>query len=121
MYGIVDNRTDQYGTGLYFKEYPSLPLKDSGTRFKYKEESKTARMQDVVMNLSNASTQKSIITNQKIEFKVEGYVLLGNTLYRIMDISAVLEKPQTARIVKHPLMSQKLLLNRVSNSLGLSI
>lgn len=121
MFGIVDNRQAEYSTGLYFKEYPTLPLKDTGERFKYREETKSARMQDVVMNLANLSTQKTIVTTYKIDFKVDGYVLLGDTLYRIMDVGSVLASPQTSRVIKRPARAQTLLLNRVSNALGLEI
>lgn len=121
MFGIVDNRQAEYATGLYFPEYPKPPIKDTGTRFKYREETKTARMQDVVMNLASLSTQKTIVTNYKIKFEVEGYVLLGDNLYRIMDVGSSLTYPQTARVVKNPMQTQTLLLNRVSNVSGLKI
>lgn len=121
MYGIIDNRQEHYSTGLYFPEYPKTESNDGGTRFKYREETKNARMQDVVMNLANLSTQKTIVTNYRIDFKVEGYVLLGETLYRIMNVSSVLAYPQTARIIKNPMTMQTLLLNRVSNPLNKKI
>lgn len=121
MYGIIDNRQEQYGTGLYFPEYPKAESRYGGARFKYREETKSARMQDIGINLSNLSTQKTIVTNYKIDFKIEGYVLLGKTLYRIMDVNSVLAYPQTARIVKNPMLVQTLHLNRVSNPLGKKI
>lgn len=121
MFGIVDNRQSEYGTALYFTEYPQLPLKESGERFKFKEQSKSARMQDPSFNLGNLSTQKTIETTYKIDFKVEGYVLIGKTLYRIMDVGSALVSPQTARILKNPLVKQTLLLNRVSNALDLEV
>ena len=121
MFGIVDNRRDQCGTALYFDEYPKLPLKDSGTRFKFKEETKSTRMQDIVPMLSNKSTQKTITTDYKIDFKIESYVLIGNTLYRIINIDSAIENMQTARIIKCPKVKQTLLLNRVSNALNLEI
>ena len=121
MFGIIDNRRDQCLTGLYFEEYPKLPLKDSGTRFKFKEESKSTRMQDVLTMLSNASSQKIISTNYKIDFKIESYVLIGKCLYRIINIDSAIELNQTAKLIKNPLTKQVLLLNRVSNALDLEI
>lgn len=121
MFGIVDKTNAQFGTGLYFKEYPALPLNDGGTRFRYREQGKSARMNDVVAMLSNESTQKVILTNYRIDFKIEGYVLLGSVLYRIMDVSSVLAAPQTARFLKKPMIEQTLTLNRVSNALELEI
>ena len=121
MYGIVDNRQEHYSTGIYLPEFPKKDSNDGGTRFKYREESKTKRMQDVVMNLANLSTQKTIVTNYRIDFKVEGYVLLGETLYRIMDINSVVAYPQTARILRKPMPMQTLILNRVSNPLNKKI
>lgn len=121
MYGIIDNRRDQCGTALYFEKYPQLPLKDSGTRFKFKEESKSTRMQDVITMLANASSQKIITTNYKIDFKIESYVLIGKTLYRIINMDSVIESNQTTRLIKNPRTKQTLLLNRVSNALDLEI
>lgn len=121
MFGVVDHTNTQYNTGLYFPEYPSLPMQDGGTRFRYREQIKSARMSDVVAMLSNESTQKIIMTNYRLDFKVEGYVLLGSVLYRIMDVSSVAVSPQTARFIKRPMIEQTLTLNRVSNALGLEI
>jgi hypothetical protein len=120
MFGIVDNRQAEYATGLYFPEYPKPPIKVK-ERFKYREETQSTRMQDVVTNLANPSNQKTIVTTYKIKFKVEGYVLLGETLYRIMDVNASLTSPQTARILKCPAQTQTLFLNRVSNVSGITI
>ena len=121
MFGIVDNRRDQCMTALYFKEYPQLPLKESGTRFKFKDETINTKMQDIVPMLGNRSTQKTITTDYKVDFKIESYVLIGNTLYRIINIDSAIENIQTTRIVKCPKVKQTLLLNRVSNALNLEI
>ncbi len=122
MFGIIDNRTDQSRTGLYFSEYPELPMKDGGVRFKYKDDAESTRMHDLVIGLANASTQTTIATTDNVSFRIEGYVLLDKTLYRIIDISSVILRPaQTARIVKSPRTQKTLLLNRVSNALGLEI
>lgn len=120
MFGIVDNRQAEYATGLYFPEYPKPPIK-AKERFKYREETQSARMQDIVTNISNPSKQKTIVTTCKIKFEVEGYVLLGDTVYRIMDINTSFVLPQTARIVKCPAQTQTLFLNRVSNVSGITI
>ena len=122
MFGILDRRTDQGRTGLYFKEYPALPLKNSGVRFKYKEDTESTRMQDIVIGLANASKQTSIVTTDDVSFEIEGYVLLDRTLYRIIDIgSAIISPAQTARLLKYPKTIKTLILNRVSNSLDLEI
>lgn len=121
MFGIVDHASTQYSTGLYYKEYPSIETLDEGERFKYREQAKSSSMKDVVAMLSNLSTQKTIVTNYRTDFRVEGYVLLGDTLYRIMDIAYNITTPQTARIIKRPREERTLILNRVSNALELEI
>lgn len=121
MFGIVDHSSTQYSTGRYYKEYPTLEMLDDGERFKYREQAKSSNMKDVVAMLSNLSTQKTIITNYRTDFRVEGYVLLGDTLYRIMDIAYNITTPQTARIIKRPREELTLILNRVSNALELEI
>ena len=120
MFGIVDSRQTEYATGIYFPEYPTPPIRKQ-ERFKYVERDVSANMKDVVTNLSSLSTQKTIVTSYKIAFKVEGYVLLGNELYRIMDVQSTIKQHQSARIINCPLKEQTLFLNRVSNVSGISI
>ena len=121
MFGIVDNRRDQNGTALYFKAYPDMPLKESGVRFKFKEETNATQMQDIVSFLANASTQKTITTTYKIDFKIESYVLIGKSLYRIMNMQSSIDRSEPRRTIKTPRIKQTLLLNRVSNALDLEI
>ena len=121
MFGILDCHHAHYYTGYYFAEYPDLDNLQSGERFKYREQIKSEMMTDVVMNMANQSTQKTIVTTHKIPFKPEGYVLLEENLYRIMDISESMILPQSGLLVKNPRKATTLILNRVSNPLEMKI
>lgn len=121
MFGILDCHHAHYYTGLYFAEYPSFENLQSGTRFKYREQIKSDRMTDVVMNFANQSTQRTIVTTYDIPFKPEAYVLLDENLYRIMDISESRLLPQSGALIKSPRKATTLVLNRVSNPLEMKI
>lgn len=120
MYDFIQQHHGCYKTGLYFKKYPSLPMKETGITFKYKFEDVNGLYTRDIARLGYDSYNSSISTSYDLDWKAETYVLLGSDLWQIVNIVKNNEDSQANAIKKKTRAVYKLTLNKVNNAIGVS-
>ena len=121
FFGVVQQHYGEYQRGLYFEKYPDLTIKESGLPFRYREQQKTAQMEDLVANLAHDMIQKVIISTTEIPWKSEAYILLGDELWRIISTTHVPMNPQALSVVKKSQREYTVTVRKVSNAVGMSL
>lgn len=121
FFGVVQQHYGEYQRGLYFEKYPDLTIKESGLTFRYREQQKTAQMEDLVANMAHDMIQKVIISTTELPWKSEAYILLGDELWRIISTTHVPVNEQALSVVRKSQREYTITVRKVSNAVGMSL
>ena len=120
MYNFLRPESTYPRWGRYFPTVPALPVNDTGTpfRFAWATASQNA-MDELVNNFEYLSVDETIKTAANLSWSLEGAVLIGEELYKILDLqitrisgaaSAMLSNERTETVIR---------LKRISNPIGM--
>lgn len=106
-------------TALYYDNEPSLPLESEGHPFRYREAPRYDSMDNIVTNLKSFTATKNIETSSQINFRPEGYVVIGREMWRINSITDTARNTMAAALSKNPPKNKSLQLQKVANPVGM--
>ena len=80
---LLQNHAGEYRTGAYFTKYPTLPLKEAGRVFRFKEKKTAGSKESALLNLEYGARTRRILTSFDLSWQERAYVLIDNTVWRI--------------------------------------
>ena len=75
-------------------------------------------MDNIVTNLKAFTATKNIETSSQINFRPDGYIVIGKELWRINAITETARNTMAAAITKNPPKNKSLQLQKVANPVG---
>ena len=120
MYNFCRPKNTYTRWGRYFPTVPALPLEDTGTpfRFAWATPSQSA-MDDLVANLEHLSVDETIKTADQLAWSLEGAVLIGEDLYKIIDTQTTRLSGAASALIRNERTETVIRLKRISNPIGL--
>ena len=115
MLSLLQNHSGEYRTGAYFLGYPTLPLNEAGRVFRFKEISVSGTEEDAITNLEYSAHKKTVSTTYGLPWKEKAYVLIGDTVWRIVAWSAEETDAHTVMPMKRVQRRYTIELMRVDN------
>ena len=120
-YEFLRQHNSEPFTALYYDIEPSLPLESDGHPFRYREAPRYDSMDNIVTNLKSFTATKNIETSSQINFRPDGYIVIGKELWRINAITETASNTMAAAISKNPPKNKSLQLQKVANPVGVEL
>ena len=117
-YEFLRQHNSEPFTALYYDIEPSLPLESEGLPFRYREAPRYDSMDNIVTNLKSFTATKNIETSSQINFRPDGYIVIGKELWRINAITETASNTMAAAISRQPPKRKSLQLQKVANPVG---
>ena len=120
MYNFLRPESTYPRWGRYFTAVPALPVNDTGTpfRFAWATASQNA-MDELVNNLEYLSVDETIKTAANLSWSLEGAVLIGEELYKILDLQTTRISGAASALLRNERTETVIRLKRISNPIGM--
>lgn len=106
--------------GRYFSAVPSLPLTDNGTPFRFAWATASQKAaEDLVDNLEHVSVDETIRTRAELNWSLDGAVLIGGDLYKIIDMQSTRVSGAASALIRTEHTETTIRLKKISNPIGM--
>ena len=120
MYSFNRPQTTYTRWGRYYPTVPTLPLTDKGTAFRFAWATPSQNtMDDLVANLDHLSVDETIKTPSGLHWRLDGAVLIGDNLYKIIDLQTTRVSGVASSLLKTERTETVIHLKRISNPIGM--
>lgn len=120
MYKFLRPKNTYPRWGRYFPTVPALPVNDTGTSFRFAWASASqSAMDELVNNLEYLSVDETIKTDENLSWSLEGAVLIGEELYKILDLQTTRISGAASALIRNERTETVIRLKRISNPIGM--
>lgn len=122
MYNFLIPKSTYPRWGRYFPTVPAFPIEDAGTPFRFAWATASQHaMDDLVNNLEYLSVDETIKTAENLSWNLEGAVLIGEELYKILDLQTTRISGTASAMLRNERTETVIRLKRISNPIGIGM